>query len=217
MITGSASTVFDLSPPESCSTMMAPRLRPLEIAHSMYFLGGRYGSNAYAEPRTTEYLCFQRRRIWAVRIKPPAGRKSLGGSHKPMDCSARSRSRSNSSLVSCIVRCHESLWFPTQRPSSRICSKSSGNRRTLSPTRKKVALMSYLRSVSSICGVNVGSGPSSKVIASTRSIERISQITFRNRTFRTSVITCGQQISRPTALTTPVAVRAITAIISNPR
>ena len=43
MITGSASTVFDLSPPESCSTMMAPLLTPLEIAHSMYFLGGGLG------------------------------------------------------------------------------------------------------------------------------------------------------------------------------
>jgi len=75
--------------------------------------------------------------------------------------------------------------------------------------------MLYLRSVSSICGVNVGSGPSSKVIATTLSDVQISQITFGNNTLSRSVTACGQQINMPTTLTTAVAVNAISGLIEH--
>ena len=58
----------------------------------------------------------------------------------------------------CVIVCD-----PTACPSAAIRRTSSGHASARRPTQKKVAFSPAAASTSSICGVNRGSGPSSKV------------------------------------------------------
>jgi hypothetical protein len=173
-----AATVWARSPPASCRSTTAPVVPGGWAASAMARAPGRRQSVVSWSVRTMRWPAAAARRWarWPV-VVTAAGVAEYGGRMSTGRCpvaaatalavrvSSASSRRGGTAVMSGWVK----VWLPISWPSARTRRARSGWALTRAPTWKNVARARCRARVSRMRGVQVGSGPSSKVRAMVRS------------------------------------------------